>query len=224
MSVAAFVRQLVADLAFHLNIIRAWAPRLGAPRCAMWNVFITTTQGREKWWDGPIRGLLRGVKGQWASWKPSKCYEAIICGFVALRWREMECYHNYSHRAARPIEDNLHKARDVTEESSDNYGHNHANVSTGTIVKWFKLTSTQREYKYEDVLTNSLITWVSDKCSVLASSFLSWPTTYWLFSKACSSLSSWEGEKAVRIRLGFLKGNRNSGRPGGPETEYTVSD
>ena len=50
----------------------------------------------------------------------------------------MECYHNYLHRAARPIEDNLHKARGVTEESSDNYGHNHANVSTGTIAKRFK--------------------------------------------------------------------------------------
>ena len=70
---------------------------------------------------------MSGVETKW--------HEAIICGFVALRWREMECYHNYSHRAARPIEDNLHKARDVTEESSDNYGHNHANVSTGTIAK-----------------------------------------------------------------------------------------
>ena len=65
-------------------------------------------------------------------------------------------------------------------------------------------------------MNTNVVTWVSDKFSVLASSFRSWPTTYWFFSKACSSLSSWDGEKAVRMRLGFLKGSRNSGRPGGP--------
>ena len=54
----------------------------------------------------------------------------IIPGFVALRWREMECYHNYLHRAASARESNLHEAGDVTEELSDNYGHNHANVNT----------------------------------------------------------------------------------------------
>ena len=91
-------------------------------------------QGREISVARPIRGPRQGETGQREA--RTEWYEAIIIpGFVALRWREMECYHNYLHRAARPIENNLHKARDVTEESSDNYGHNHANVRTGTIVK-----------------------------------------------------------------------------------------
>ena len=98
--------------------------------------------------SGHSLSVARGQVTEWAnqrasSWRNwpmrgahTKWYEAIIIpGFVALRWREMECYHNYLHRAARPIENNLHKARDVTEESSDNYGHNHANVSPGTIGK-----------------------------------------------------------------------------------------
>ena len=61
-------------------------------------------------------------------------------------------------------------------------------------------------------------TCVSDKLSDLASSFLSCPTTYWFFSNACSSFKSWEGEKAVRIRLGLRKGNKNSGKLG-PENQ-----
>ena len=58
------------------------------------------------------------------------------------------------------------------------------------------------------------LTWVSDRLRFLASSFLSCPTTYWFFSKACSSFRSWFGENAVRIRLGFRKGNKNSGKLG----------
>jgi len=58
------------------------------------------------------------------------------------------------------------------------------------------------------------LTCVSDKLSDLASSFLSAPTTYWFFSKACSSLSNWLGLKAVRMRLGLRKGRRNSGKWG----------
>ena len=61
------------------------------------------------------------------------------------------------------------------------------------------------------------ITWVSDKFNNFANSFLSCPTTYWFFSKACSSLRSWLGEKAVRILFGFRKGKRNSGRWGPAE-------
>ena len=58
------------------------------------------------------------------------------------------------------------------------------------------------------------LTWVSDRLRFLASSFLSCPTTYWFFSNACSSFKSWFGENAVRIRLGFRKGSKNSGKLG----------
>ena len=222
MPVAAFVRQLVAGPAYHFSIIRTWAPRLGAPRCAMWNVFITTTQGREKWGAGPIRGLQCWETGQWAAWKPSgmKLSSAGLWHWDGERWSAIIITRIVLPDPSRIIcikREMLLRSRVIIMAITMQMW------APGTIVKWFKLTSTQREYKYEDVLTQSIITWVSDKCSVLARSFLSWPTTYWLFSKACSSLRSCEGEKAVRIRLGFLKGSRNSGRPGWPEAEYTVS-
>lgn len=59
-------------------------------------------------------------------------------------------------------------------------------------------------------------TWVSVRHRPLASCFLSAPTTQWFFSKARSSRSSCEGEKAVRIRLGFLEKGVWSSRLSGP--------
>ena len=59
-----------------------------------------------------------------------------------------------------------------------------------------------------------LLTCVSDKLRVLASSFRSAPTTYWFFSNACSNFSSWLGLKAVRILFGFRNGSKNSGKWG----------
>ena len=47
------------------------------------------------------------------------------------------------------------------------------------------------------------ITCVSERLRLPASCFRSAPTTEWFFSKARSSRSSCEGEKAVRIRLGL---------------------
>lgn len=47
-------------------------------------------------------------------------------------------------------------------------------------------------------------TWVSLSCNELANCLRSWPTTYWFFSNACSSCSSWLGLNAVRTRFGFL--------------------
>ena len=64
-----------------------------------------------------------------------------------------------------------------------------------------------------------IFTCVSDKLRDFASSFLSCPTTYWFFSKACSSFNNWLGEKAVRILFGLRKGNKNSGRWGPEEIE-----
>ena len=61
-----------------------------------------------------------------------------------------------------------------------------------------------------------LLTCVSDKLRVLASSFRSAPTTYWFFSNACSNFSSWLGLKAVRILFGLRNGSKNSGK-WGPE-------
>ena len=58
------------------------------------------------------------------------------------------------------------------------------------------------------------LTWVSDRLRLCASCFLSWPTTYWFFSKACSSFSSCDGLNAVRIRFGFRNGSRNAGKSG----------
>lgn len=56
-----------------------------------------------------------------------------------------------------------------------------------------------------------MLTWVSVKLSCWANCFRSAPTTYWLFSKACSSFRSWVGEKAVLTRFGLRKGcNRKS--------------
>ncbi len=82
-------------------------------------------------------------------------------------------------------------------------------------VEWLGHVITCVSDKLSDL---AMFTCVSDKLSDLASSFLSWPTTYWFFSNACSSLSSWEGENAVRILFGFRNGSRNSGRCG-PGTE-----
>ncbi len=67
----------------------------------------------------------------------------------------------------------------------------------------------------------SLVTCVSDKLSDFASSFLSAPTTYWFFSKACSNFNNCDGENAVRILLGFLNGSRNSGKCG-PGNVYST--
>ena len=73
------------------------------------------------------------------------------------------------------------------------------------------------------LLQVTIFTCVSERFKDFASSFRSCPTTYWFFSKACSSFKSWLGEKAVRIRLGFLKGRRNSGNCG-PEREKVVCE
>ena len=62
--------------------------------------------------------------------------------------------------------------------------------------------------------TSCKLTWVSERLRFLASSFLSCPTTYWFFSKACSNFNSWFGENAVRIRFGFRNGSKNSGKFG----------
>lgn len=53
---------------------------------------------------------------------------------------------------------------------------------------------------------NHTFTCVSERLRDWASALRSAPTTYWLLSKACSSFSSCEGEKAVRMRFGLRKG------------------
>lgn len=119
----------------------------------------------------------------------------------------------------------------------NNYAHinaNLANESPQHLLNWYKtqdkdvlciqMTSPNNicvlvMHEIFEQRWKKIFTCVSDKFSDFASSFLSWPTTYWFFSKACSSLSSWLGEKAVLILFGFLKGRRNSGSPGCPETK-----
>ena len=84
---------------------------------------------------------------------------------------------------------------------------------------YYELIQKKRKNNFLRLLTlfnmgSCLLTCVSDKLRVLASSFRSAPTTYWFFSNACSNFSSWLGLKAVRILFGFRNGSKNSGKWG----------
>ena len=84
---------------------------------------------------------------------------------------------------------------------------------------YYELIQKKRKNNFLRLLTlfnmgSCLLTCVSDKLRVLASSFRSAPTTYWLFSKECSNFSIWLGLKDVRILFGLLNGSKNSGKWG----------